>query len=109
MHDFQRATEAALERSDAGFDFDNRMSYGDEAEAAVGLGEDLAFDDASVVAEGDEFHLVACDLMVGTVGDDEAADSDALASVPSEVADWAIGIPGHFWELLERVAGDGEA
>ncbi len=85
------------------------MTDGFEAEAAVGLGEDFAFDNAGVVADRDELHLVAGDLMVGAVGDDEAADGDALARVTGEVADGAIGVPGDIGELFERVAGDREA
>ncbi len=85
------------------------MADGFEAEAAVGLGEDFAFDDAGVVADRDELHLVARDLMVRAVGDDEAADGDALAGIAGEVADGAVGVPGDIGELFERVAGDGEA
>ena len=48
----ERATSAAVERGDAGFDFDDGVADGFEAEAAVGLGEKFAFDDAGVVADG---------------------------------------------------------
>lgn len=37
---------------------------GFEIEAAVGFGENFAIDDAGVVADRDELHLVARDLMV---------------------------------------------
>ena len=50
-----------------------------ETAAAVGFGKDFALNDASVVAEGDEFHLVTGDQMVGTGGDDKAAGEDVLA------------------------------
>lgn len=51
-------------RGRRGFDFDDGVSDGFEAEAEVGLREDLAFDDAGVGADRDELHWVAVDLMV---------------------------------------------
>lgn len=59
-----RATKAALERGDAGLDFDDGVTDGFEAEAAVGLSKDFPFDDAGVVTSNDELHLVAGGLMV---------------------------------------------
>ncbi len=58
---------ATLEEGNAGFDFDDGVADGFEAEAAVGLGEDFAFDDASVVADRNELHLVAGDLMLRAI------------------------------------------
>ena len=63
------------------------------------MGEDFAFDDAGVVADRDELHLIAGHLMMGAVGDDEAADVDEFAGVAGEVADWAIGLPGDLGKI----------
>ena len=105
----ESAAHAAFKGGDAGFDFDDWVADGFEAEAAVGLGEDFAFDDAGVVADRDELHLVAGDLMMRAVGDDEAADGDALAGITGEVADAAIGFPRDAGELIERMTAHGEA
>jgi hypothetical protein len=60
----ERAACAVVEWRDAGFDFDYGVADGFEAEAAVGLGEDFAFDDAGAVADRDELHLVAGEVVV---------------------------------------------
>ena len=107
--DFQRAAEVVVEGRDARLQLDDGVADGFKAEAAVGSGEDFAFDDAGVVADRDELHGVAGDLMMRAVGDDEAADGDALAGIAGEIADGAIGVPCDIGKLIERVAGDGEA
>jgi len=50
-HHVEGAAHAVVEWGDAGFDFDDWVADGFEAEAAVGLGEDFAFHDAGVVAD----------------------------------------------------------
>ena len=71
---FKCAADAIVERSNACFDFHDGVADGFEAKASIGLCEDLAFYDAGIVADGDELHLVAGDLMVRAVGDNQPAN-----------------------------------
>jgi hypothetical protein len=60
----ESAAGTVVERGHTGFDFDGGVPDGFQAESKVRLGEDYAFDDAGLVADRDELHLVAGDLMV---------------------------------------------
>lgn len=54
--DIEGGAEEVFERGDDGFDFDHGELSGGEAKASICGGEDFAFDDSSIVAEGDKFH-----------------------------------------------------
>ncbi len=73
------------------------------------MGEEVGFDDAGVIGEGEEFHGFAGDLVMDALLDDEAAEGDGLADVEVEAIDGAIGFPGDIGKEVEGMAGDGEA
>ena len=56
-----------------GRDFDHGIADGDDSVSAVSGRKNLALDDATVVANGNELHRVARDLAVQTIVDDESA------------------------------------
>jgi hypothetical protein len=56
-----------------------------------------------------ELHLVAGDLMMRAVGDDEPAGRYALPGVAGEVADRAIGVPRDAGKWIKRMTGHREA
>ena len=72
--DFKCAADTVVEGGDTGFDFHDGVTDGFEAKAAIGLREDLAFYNAGIVTDGDEFHLVPGDLMMRAISDDQPAD-----------------------------------
>jgi hypothetical protein len=108
-NDFQRATRSAFKRRNASFDFNDGVAYGFEAKPAIGLRENLAFDDTGIVTERDKLHQIARDLMVRTVGDDQTTDGNALAGIAIKVDDLAIRVPRDIGKLFKRMAGDGKS
>lgn len=87
-------------------DLHDGVADGVQAVEAVGGGEDLAFDDAAAVADGDELHGLAVLLEVMAADDDEAADGDAVALVAVQIGDGAVAVPGDLRMQIERMTGD---
>ena len=65
-------------------------------------------DDARVVADRNELHLITGDLMMRTVGDDEPAGDDALPGIIGEITNRAIRVPCDTGELIERMTTHSE-
>jgi hypothetical protein len=82
---------------------------GRQTGAPVGPGKTFALDDACVVADRDELHLVASHLMMRAVGNDETASDDTLPGVIREITNRAIRAPCNARKLIEWMAAHGES
>jgi len=97
-----------VEWLDACLDFEDRIPNSGQAVAPVRRCEQLRFDHADPVGQGEELHWLAGNLVVGAPLDDEATGHHSLADVLAQAIHRAVGVLGHVREQFERMAAHGE-
>jgi hypothetical protein len=91
--DLQGVSVAVGEWHDLTNDLDYRIPHRFDTEAPVGIREQLTFDDACRIADGNELHRPPVLLPVDTVLDDHTGDADSFAVIVLEVDDKTVAVP----------------
>lgn len=100
----ERAAVTIFKARHGCFDFHDREPNRCDAESSVCSGEHFALDDARVVADRDELHLIARDLMMRAISDDEPTGDDTLTGEIAEITNGAIRLPRNTGELVQRMS-----
>ena len=95
------AAQTVVEGGDQPLNLDHCELNSRQTEAPVCRRKYLTLDDAGVVADRDELHLVASHLVMRAIGDDEPAGDDTLPGVIGEITNRAIRLPRDAGELVE--------
>lgn len=80
----QRRTASVLIRFHTGLDLQHRITHRGQAVTAVGRREELRLHQAGPIGQGEKFHRLAGDLVVGALLDDQAARHHAPPDVAAK-------------------------
>ena len=89
----QGVSVAVSERHDFTNDLNYGISHRLDTETPVDVREQLTFDEACRVADGNELHWPAVLLPVDTVLDDHPSDGYSFTVVVFQVGDWTVAVP----------------
>ena len=94
---------AVGKRHDLTNDLDYRIPHRLDTETPIDIREQLTFDDACRVADGNELHGPAVLLPVETVLDDHTGDLDSFTVIVLQVADGTVAVPSDVRKQREWV------
>src|SRR5580704_768319 len=107
--DLQGVSVAVGERHDLTNDLDYRIPHRLDTETPVGIREQLTFDDACRIADGNELHGPPVLLPVDTVLDDHTSDGDSFTVIVLQVGDGTVAVPTDVRKQCEWVIGHWES